>query len=189
MSLAKVGRIFDVALYVVRNISMARKLDDIESRECDGLIFRGYSESDADSISKIYNNLNGGANFSLIQHCLYGHIGRRCLFVAEQIDEMGLPKVVGMNLYYVNKQDIQENTIHEGFIGVIHELNGRGVATTMRRMAIRHFKLAGFFGISTRISLNNAASLVSAKKIGFLPHEEYRDAVTGERRYYMVCKF
>ena len=89
----------------------------------------------------------------------------------------------------MNKKDIKENTIHEGFIGVVPEASGRGIATKMRQMAIQHFKLAGFSGISTRISLNNSASLMSAKKIGFQPVEEYQEPSTGEKRYYMICNF
>lgn len=177
------------ALFFLRNMIMARKLDDIEHHESLGLVFRGYSEVDADSISRIYTGLNDGAAFSTMQRSLYGRIGKRCLFVAELVDEAGAPKIVGMNMYYFNERDIKEHTIHEGFIGVDAEFNGRGIATKMRQMAIQHFKLAGFSGISTRISLDNFGSLKSAQKLGFLPCEEYRDAVTGEKRYYMICKF
>lgn len=189
MTALRVKNILGAALYFVRNIIMARKLDVIDHKEYAGLIFRGYSDSDADSVSKIYSQLNDGAVFSFVQRCLYKYIGKRCLFVVEQVNEVGLKQIVAMNMYYVNSKDIQENTIHEGFIAVVPQLNGRGIATEMRRMAIQHFKVAGFSGISTRISLSNTASLNSAKKIGFIPREVYLDPVAGESRYYMVCKF
>ena len=189
MMLAQVKLKLGGLLFAARNLGAACKFVDFKSEEVDGLRFRGYSAADAKVISEIYRDLNDGAVFSRIQRGLYSHIGRRCLLVAERKDAVGASKIVGMNMYYLNKRDFQENTIHEGFIGVVPEAGGQGIATKMRQIAIRHFKAAGFSGISTRISLNNTASLVSAKKIGFQPVEEYQEPSTGEQRYYMVCKF
>ncbi len=175
--------------FSMKNISATRRIVDFKSEYVDELLFRGYSALDEKAITEMYRQLNDGAIFSQIQRILYSYIGRRCLLVAEQKDAVGASKIVGMNMYYLNKRDVQENTIHEGFIGVVPEAGGQGIATKMRQIAIRHFKAAGFSGISTRISLNNTASLVSAKKIGFQPVEEYQEPSTGEQRYYMVCKF
>lgn len=187
--LAKIKSKLSGVAFIARNLSAARRLVKITSEEVDGLLFRGYSESDVEAIAKIYQQLNEGAVFSWILRSLYSCIGRRCLLVVEQRDAVGASKIVGMNMYYLNRRDIKENTIHEGFIGVLPEAGGRGIATKMRQAAIQNFKLAGFSGISTRISLNNAASLMSAKKIGFQPVEEYQEPLTGEKRYYMICKF
>lgn len=185
----RIRRKFSEFLFVVRNVVVISRVAEIESKEVGDLILRGYSASDEYFISKIYKQLNGGAVFSRMQRRIYRLVGRRCLFVVEQKDSFGVYKIVGMNIYYMNKRDIEENTIHEGFIGVVPDLSGRGIATKMRQIAIQHFKLAGFSGVSTRISLNNSASLMSAKKIGFQPVEEYQDSFTGEKRYYMICNF
>lgn len=189
MMLARVQSKLSGLAFAGRNISAARRLIEIRSEEIGELLFRGYSPSDADAISKIYYELNNGVDFSGLQRVLYRCIGKRCLLVVEQRDAAGASKIVGMNIYYMNKKDVKENTIHEGFVGVVPEACGRGIATKMRQMAIWHFKSAGFSGISTRISLKNSASLVSAKKIGFQPVEKYQEPSTGEQRYYMVCKF
>lgn len=93
-----------------------------------------------------------------------------------------------MNMYYFNSRDVKENTIHEGFIGVTAEAAGQGIATQMRKIAKTHFSLLEIKGISTRISINNVASLRSAQKIGFEPVEQYCDPHTHEERYYMICK-
>jgi L-amino acid N-acyltransferase YncA len=189
MMLARVKSTFGIAAFAARNLSLAHRLNGIEKKEIDGLIFRGYLEADSDSISKLYRQLNDGAVFSKVQRWLYKRIGSGCLFVVEQRGALGASKIVGMNMYYLNRRDFRENTIHEGFVGVLPEAGGRGVATTMRQMAIEHFKSAGFSGMSTRISLNNMASLASAKKIGFQTIEKYQEPSTGEQRNYMVCKF
>ena len=189
MILKRIKYKFSEFLFATRNISTIIRINEIKNKEVGDLIFRGYYASDECFISKLYQQLNGGAVFSPMQRWLYRQIGRRCLFVVEQKDSFGAYKIVGMNIYYMNKRDIEENTIHEGFIGVVPDLSGRGIATKMRQIAIQHFKLAGFSGVSTRISLNNSASLMSAKKIGFQPVEEYQDYFTGEKRYYMICNF
>lgn len=185
----KVRSKFATIAFVIRNLVVARKVGIIEKQEADDLVFRGYVDADFDSISEIYSNLNGASVFSGAQRYLYRRIGNGWLFVAEKKCVHGTPRIVGMNMYYLNKRDIQENTVHEGFVGVLPEAAGRGVATKMREMAIQHFKSAGFSGVSTRVSSNNMASIASAKKIGFKQVEEYIDPSLNELRYYMVCKF
>jgi RimJ/RimL family protein N-acetyltransferase len=176
-------------VFIARNIYAARKVSEIKNEKMGNLLFRGYLPSDASIISEIYQKLNNGNIFSRVQHELYSRIGRRFMIVVEHGDISGATKIVGMNMYYLNRRDVKENTVHEGFIGVEPMMGGRGIATKMRQIAFQHFMSSNFFGISTRISLNNAASLNSAVKIGFQAVEEYREPSTGEQRYYMVCKF
>lgn len=182
---SKLGALF----FYIRNISAARRISEIRRVMVGDFLFRGYSRADADAVAKIYEQLNDGAAFSMMHRMLFRFIGKRCLFVVEKKYCDGASEIVGINVYYLNKRDIQEHTVHEGFIGVIPEAGGLGIATKMRKMAIAHFKASGFSGISTRISLDNAASLKSAKNIGFQPVEKYVDRSTGEQRYYMICKF
>ncbi|NHW03473.1 GNAT family N-acetyltransferase [Stutzerimonas degradans] len=176
-------------VFFLRNFCALRGINKIKSESIDGLILRGYLDADAGPVSGIYARLNNGAAFSRIQRKLYSFIGSRCLFVVEKQNDFGELEIVGVNIYYINNRDSRQNTIHEGFIGVVPEFGGRGIATKMRKAAIRHFASAGFSGISTRISLNNIASLSPARKVGFIPIEKYQDPVTGEQRYYMICKF
>lgn len=176
-------------LFFARNTNAARRVFEIKRETVGEFVFRGYSSSDAGPIAAIYQELNSGAVFSRLQRKLYMRIGRRCLFVVECIDVFGVSRIVAMNMYYFNRRDIRDDTVHEGFIGVLPEYSGRGIATEMRKMAVEHFRASGFSGISTRITLDNTASLVSARKIGFQPVERYEEPSTGEQRYYMICKF
>lgn len=164
-------------------------MSSIRTKTINGIIYRGYRKRDAAEVDKIYAQLNNGARFEGLRRQLYTSIGSRCLFVAVCTNEVGEEIVVGMNMYYLNARDIREQTIHEGFIGVIPRMTGKGIASILRSMAKAHFKDMGFKGISTRISLNNLPSLQSAKKMGFLPLEEYIESSTGEKRYYMVANF
>lgn len=123
-----------------------------------------------------------------VQRILYYFLSERCLLIALREDAQGQRVAVGVDLYYLNPRDLREGTVHEGFIGVHPAVEGMGVATTLRRQALRHFRKANFSGVSTRISVSNPGSLRSASKLGFEQVEEYIDACSGEQRLYMVCK-
>ncbi len=153
---------------------------------CGEVIFRGANVGDVEQLALVYKKLNGVElsleNIRLIKSC-----ARKLVLVVEEKIE-GKDKIFGINFFYLNSRDFREQTIHEGFIGVLPEYEGRGIATQMRKLAIEHFKKAGFKGISTRISKNNIGSLRSAEKLGFKPIEGYFDSNMGEERYYLICR-
>ena len=108
--------------------------------------------------------------------------------MAESQSSDGARSIVGINFYYLNFRDFKEGTVHEGFVGVAPGFEGQGIATAIRRLAVRHFENSGFSGISSRVSCSNFASLKSARKIGYEPVEKYFDDLSGELRFYLVCK-
>lgn len=175
--------------FLIRNFCVFSKRPTIQSCAHGSLLLRPYARGDALEIQRIFKSLNHPATLSPLRMMLLNRIGEKCLIVASDGSPGVRSRLVGMNMYYVNPRDIHERTVHEGFIGVIEEMSGRGVATMMRKAAMAHFMDAGFEGISTRISLDNHASLRSATKLGFSCKEQYRDAETGEIRQYLVAMF
>lgn len=173
--------------FLLQNLIHAIKIKPFPGITANGLTFRGYQKEDVKQIAEIYAALNKGANFVGPRKWLYSLIGSRLMLVAVSSGDSG-DVLVGMNMYYFNPRDVREKTIHEGFIGVVPEMNGRGIATTMRLHAKQHFARTGLDGISTRISLANTSSLTSAEKVGFVPIEKYTDVHSGELRYYMISK-
>ncbi|SUA59277.1 GNAT-family acetyltransferase [Oligella ureolytica] len=162
------------------------KLNDfteIETLEQDRFVVRAYSSSDENSVSKLYEQLNK-IPLSKAHKNLYQNSGSKLLFVATDKKNN---QVMGIDMFYFNPRDFNENTVHEGFIGVLPEYQGQGIATIMRKQAIKHFKENRLAGISTRISKNNLGSLYSAEKLGFKPVDEYYDEAMDEQRYYLVC--
>lgn len=155
-----------------------------ESKNGD-LKIRGANSDEINEIDNIYEKLSF-QKFSKYQRMQFKLHSKKTVIVAEKYAE-GVKKIVGMDMYYLNSRDFSEGTIHEGFIGVIPESEGQGIATQMRKQAIEHFRNVGFKGISTRISKNNLGSINSAKKLGFEPIEEYFDSVMNEDRYYLIC--
>jgi len=165
--------------------SKLNKFSIIDSNVYSDLVIRGYKPLDEEEVSKIYIQLNG-IGFSKYHRDLYKLAGDKILLLAA---DMKTNKIVGMDMFYFNSRDFKENTIHEGFIGVLPEFEGQGIATKMRQEAINHFRRNGLSGISTRISKNNLGSLRSAEKLGFKPVEQYYDEQMQEERYYMINWF
>lgn len=178
-------------LFFFRNLQLMLRLPVMEPVYIDGITYRGYKGRDSKKVAKIYAQLNGNNRFDGLRRYLYRLVGKRSLLVATQIfgDSDEGEAIVGMNMYYFNVRDVFENTIHEGFVGVIPEMSGRGIATNLRRVASKNFEGAGLHGISTRISMSNSASFFSAGKLGFKSVEEYYDISICEQRCYLVKRF
>jgi ribosomal protein S18 acetylase RimI-like enzyme len=172
--------------FVCNNLLKLRSKNNVKPTNIGEIFIRGMQSSEEKQVLEIYHQLNGGARISWSRRWLYRLAGSKLMLVAVKKDLPG-EKIVGMNMYYLNKRDIDESTIHEGFIGVLPEMSGLSIATHMRNIAKKQFSENGFKGISTRISLNNLSSLKSAEKIGFKPVEKYLDVSTEEERYYMIC--
>lgn len=169
--------------FLCSNLIKLSSMNSIAKSEKNGIVIRGCSRSDIKQTENIYKKLNSnGKGFSRIQELLIRVFGEKFLFIAKSDNQ-----VVGLDFYYINHRDREEQTIHEGFIGVLPEFEGQGIATRMRTNAKDHFKKSGFLGISSRISKNNLASLRSAEKMQFVPVEEYFDERKNEDRYYLVC--
>jgi len=172
--------------FTCKNLLKLRSTNSVKPTNIGEIFIRGMESSDEKQVLEIYHQLNGAAQFSCSRRWLYRLAGSKLMLVAVK-KEMTGEKIVGMNMYYLNKRDFTDDSIHEGFIGVLPEMGGLGIATNMRNIAKKHFLENGFKGISTRISLSNLPSLKSAEKIGFKPVEKYLDVVTKEERYYMIC--
>lgn len=95
---------------------------------------------------------------------------------------------IGYSLFYFNQRDIDEETVHEGYVGMIVEYHGRGVGTKFRKIILQHFAyVTKLYGTSSRVSLSNKASLISNLKNGYVIKEQYFDKYMNEERVYMVC--
>lgn len=178
--------IFENFYFSCDNWLRLRTLHKVKITSVGEISFRGMLPSDERQVVEIYYQLNGGAKFTWPRRWLYRLVGSKLMLVAVKQEVTG-DKVVGINMYYLNKRDIAESTIHEGFIGVLPEITRLGIATNLRLLAKNHFFVNGFSGISTRISSNNSPSMKSALKVGFKPVEKYFDAALNEDRFYMIC--
>lgn len=176
---------YSLAKFFTINASKLLLIDTLPNLNHDNYVIRGCLKSELKEAEKTYKILSG-RSFSRIQKVLLRLFSNKTLIVTIS-DQNDYKKIIGVNLYYINHRDFKENTIHEGYIGVLPEFEGQGVATKMRMNAKNHFQKSGFSGISSRVSKNNLASLRSAKKMQFEPVEEYFDNNKNEDRYYLIC--
>lgn len=184
MLIKSVKRIYSGCSFLYRNILGSIALNSFSTVQDDqkDIIYRGYNISDESQISKLLLELSG-FGFSLEQRWLYRIVGEKMLRVAVSIDD---ERIVGVEMFYFNKRDIIDGTIHEGFIGVLPDMNNRGIATTMRKISLDDFSHMKLRGVSSRISDDNLASVRSAKKLGFRIIEEYFDSYVNANRYYLI---
>ncbi|EPJ1914332.1 GNAT family N-acetyltransferase [Vibrio cholerae] len=185
--LMKIIRRLNALLNYKRTKKKCNQLVPVKKFETENYILRGADIKDFERLKVIYSQFNN-YDLSKLNMGLFKRQSEKLILVSEIINGSE-SNIVGMNLFYFNPRDFKEGTIHEGFIGVLPEFEGRGLATAMRKHAIAHFRLSGLSGISTRISKNNISSLRSAEKLGFKPIEEYFDPVIQEDRYYLVYNF
>lgn len=180
------GRIKAVFVFIVSFVKFIF-VSNIPLLDKDQMVFRGCKRSEIKAVESVYKRLSG-RGFSKLHKLLLYFFSQRFLFVALSIDSQE-ERVVGLDFYYINYRDFKEKTIHEGYIGVLPDFEGRGIATQMRKQAMGHFSSAGLKGISTRISKSNLGSLSSAEKLGFKPMETYFDERFKEDRCYLVKWF
>lgn len=172
--------------FILRNIYASfflKKIIQVPFNE--EIIIYGASRNELREALHIYSFFNKD-KIGLIKYIAYIFISEKVVFVAK---DMFMNKIIGMELYYFNSQDIRENTIHQGFRGILSAWQGKGIGTSITGHAINHFKNSKIDGISSRVSLNNLASLRSNMKLGFRPVEEYFDKNMQEKRYYLICPF
>ena len=159
-------------------------LEEIPVRNEGGIVFRGCKRFELIRLRSLYLRLNVNGALSVFRTVCYFVSGYKFIVVAQ---DSSSGRLVGMDVYYFNHRDLVENTVHEGFVGVEPAYEGRGIATIMRFLAKKHFKIGGISGISTRISPDNKASLGSACKAGFEIIDQPKDKADNGASYYMVC--
>lgn len=180
-----INRLQFQASFFFRNLFYARKLRRICATEFKGYSVTALSKMKFQKMARAYSLINGS-------EFLGGLVGLSCFINSSKLIFLVLDnsnEIIGIQLFYFNKRDCIENTVHEAFIGVSEKCRNLGIATFLRENAIGHFKSSHLHGISTRISKYNVASLKSAERMGFKVVEEYFDPSLKEERYYMICEF
>jgi GNAT superfamily N-acetyltransferase len=177
---------YNDVLFITRNIYaslFSKKISQVIIAE--QIIIHGASIKELKEALHIYSFYNK-SKIGISHYIVYHLISQKMVFI---VKDMSVNKIVGTELYYFNSRDMRENTIHQGFRGILPAWQRRGIGTLLTSHAIKHFKNNKIDGISSRVSLNNLASLRSNIRLGFRPVEEYFDTNMQESRYYLICPF
>lgn len=175
-------------LALVRDLRGGCTLVPIQEEQCDGILYRGLRRNEIVVIERLYALLSSTSKFPWHRRIAFWLLGRRMVVVA-LTSRGSYREIVGFDMFYFNQNDIEEQTVHEGFIGVMPEWQGKKIGSNLRQHAIRSFRQAAVKGISTRIDMDNEASLASAFRTGFEVVATYRDAIQAKERAYLVCRF
>jgi RimJ/RimL family protein N-acetyltransferase len=183
--LKKFKSILNSIIFVFTNVKSGLKLSSMPNKLSNGIFFRGVrSKQDRQFVYDLYGLFYPEKKLHWSKKVIYWFAGSKLLMTAWDEKES---MILGINIYYFNQRDIQEHSIHEGFIGVYPEWQGKRIATNMRRLALSHFSANGLDAVSSRVSLSNIASLKSNQNLGFKPVEKYFDEKMNEERYYLKC--
>ena len=175
-------------LFIVVNILkfiFIRKIDEVIF---DKYIIRGCKRNELRKVDQFLKEMKSSILLSPYKKIIYFLFCEKTIVIAVNKSKDSEIQVLGVNLYYINYKDFKNSTVHGGYIGVLTENQGVGIATNLRFVAKKHFFKTGFYGISSRISKNNIASLKTAQKMGYKIESKYYDSSTQEERYYMICK-
>lgn len=169
--------------FLAANLKAFSKLPCFDEQQlAKGMFIRGCRSDEAGQAAALRSNLDGHRMTWSLRALLTLVPAKCCLVLCDPDGNLQ-----GLTIFYFNKRDLVEGTIHEGFIGVRRELAGNGFATALRQAAKAHWgQAAGVKGISSRITLANMASVASGKKAGYECVETYEDEVSGERRGYFI---
>lgn len=169
---------------VRRELSFYLEAGSIPVSRSAGVLYRGAKRSEIFRFREFYLTHNPEGTFGCFRLLLCLMTCPKLVVVACSVEQK---KLIGVDFFYFNERDLEELTVHEGFIGVARCFEGRGIATSMRFLAKLHFASAGISGISSRISKDNLASMASARKAGFKPVCLGAENEKTNDEYYLVC--
>ncbi|MCU4311798.1 GNAT family N-acetyltransferase [Acinetobacter variabilis] len=184
----KILNIMNGLCFILINVVKFIFIKKIDEIEFDKYTIRGCKRNELKKVADFLEKMNNNAISSPYRKVVYYLFSNKTIFIVLNKGQVSDTKVLGVNLYYINYKDFKNSTVHGGYIGVLPENQGVGIATNLRNAAKKHFFKAKFLGISSRISINNKASLKTAQKMGYVVEYKYYDSSLNEERYYMICK-
>lgn len=171
--------------FLARNLRIAKDIPAMSKGEFKDLEFCPCTRDLVPYIANLYKESHSGEELGVAKKTLLKLAGHKlCLVVRDKKTN----QIVGYSLYYFNRRDIREATIHEGDISLHSDYRGKGIGTAQRLHVLRHFaRCPSIKGLSSRIDLDNQASLRSGQKVGYKIKECYFDQSRGKERAYLIC--
>jgi len=180
----KIEAIHNTTVFLIRNIMYGFKLQEFEKADFDNFEVEPLKRKNLKKVLELYKEFCEGKSLTMERYLLLRFAGSKYCYILRSKEG----EVFGMGIFYFNKRDLKERTIHEGYIGLKIEYRGIGIGTLARQYAIKHFAKTGYLkGISSRISLDNVASLKGNMKLGFEIKEKYWDKEENKERAYLEC--
>jgi len=179
----KIKTICNGLVFLLRNLLYFSRLTKIDTvKVTDEIVVKGASAKELKEMYSVHSEAFG-CQTSLLHRALYRFLSKKCVFIAKDISSN---RVIGFMLYYANKRDCIEKTVHATSLGVSSASRGKKIGTILGIQAKNHFKNNNLNGISAWVSLSNQAALKVDMKAGFKPIEKSFCKNENEERYYMI---
>jgi len=183
--LEKVKSLVSATMFICRNIFYSLRLDKFEVVDLGGFTMGPLNRKYFKEVIELYADLHDGKSLDRTKSLLLKLAGTKFCYIVKSSD----CRIIGMGLYYFNKRDIVQRTIHQGYTGLKEEYRGMGIGTRARKKALEHFAKSEFLtGVSSRVDIDNLPSLKGNVKLGFEIKEKYWDQDLKKERVYLVCE-
>ena len=116
-------------IFIIQNLLCSVKMPEFQKFEFDELVIESCRSEYLEEVFHLYKDLHNEKDLSRRNKLLLRLAGNKFCYVVRSGSE-----IVGIGLYYFNKKDVRENTIHEGYTGLKKEYRGKGVGTIAQKM-------------------------------------------------------
>lgn len=179
----KIVGITPLFINFIKNMMQAKKLPEVNTHYSSNFSISSYKPKYLKQIMELYEKeLN--TNLSYEKKLLLMIIGTRICYIAISNETQ---QVLGFILFYFNRRDFIEKTIHLGAIAIHRDFQGKKIGSQLLKFSIENLSKSSVIkGISSRISLDNIASVKLHKHFGFNIHTTYFDITEKKERAYMM---
>ena len=169
------------AAFLARNLVRTRALQPMPTLVLPPVALCGLSRDLMPSFCRVHEDLRVGRRVGNWRSLLYSLMGRRLVVVAVNENRA----VVGLDMYYFEAGIDARRHVHEAYIGVLPDYRALGIASAMRRQALTAFAAGGVHAVTTDIAPDNAASLASAERLGFVVQGSTTESLRMIRRLHL----
>lgn len=167
----------------IKNVMRANKLPEVHTHSSNNFSISSYKPKYLKQIMVLHEKeLNSKLSYE--KRLLLMIIGTKICYIAMSNETQ---QVLGFILFYFNRRDFIEKTIHLGAIAVHRDFQGKKIGSQLLKFSIENLSKSSLIkGISSRISLDNITSLKLHQHFGFNIHTTYFDSNEKKERAYMM---
>ena len=159
----KIFHELDGIKFLLRNIKATKKLPKINPKKIGKFLIEPGYKKDLNNILMLHRLLRDGRNLNIWRKILYSSRGKKLIFLLKDLNK----KVIGFEMFYFKKDEIENKIIHEAFIGINKRYRKNNLSVHLRKYSIKHFSNTNLTAISTNIPSKNKPSIISAQKSCF----------------------
>lgn len=145
------------------NMDKSRNIRKFLQKEDDNFLYRAGSAADLKAIEHLHFSLFRGPMVNWL-HWVYKFRAPELMSV---IVDKKTNKVIGYDLYMFNESELKDRYIHEQYLGIDPNYQGKSLSVSLRKFSIECYNFGVLYGVSTLANLDDIKAIRSAQKAGF----------------------